>query len=77
MYYQGWPDHGVPPDAGPFLDFQFAVNVGQFNIESVSGFSHPITVHCSGGLGRTGIFVVIDLLLHYINRQGIKIYHNM
>ncbi|XP_060878001.1 tyrosine-protein phosphatase non-receptor type 11-like isoform X1 [Metopolophium dirhodum] len=70
-HYTGWPDHGVPSDAGSLLDLQFVVNARQFEIEAHSDVTHPLTVHCSAGIGRTGTFVVLDILIGLINRKGL------
>jgi len=50
------------------------VNARQFNIEAHSDVSHPLTVHCSAGIGRTGTFIVLDLLIGLINHKGIISY---
>ncbi|KAJ7372548.1 hypothetical protein OS493_019057 [Desmophyllum pertusum] len=55
--FTGWPDHGVPPHPTPFLAFLRRV---RFYNPTDAG---PIVVHCSGGVGRTACFIVVDSML--------------
>lgn len=66
--FQAWPDHGVPSDPGCVLNFLHDVNKRQEDIPSAG----PVVVHCSAGIGRTGTFIVIDMILDQIKRQGIN-----
>ncbi|PNF27585.1 Tyrosine-protein phosphatase non-receptor type 11 [Cryptotermes secundus] len=66
-HFQAWPDHGVPSDPGCVLNFLHDVNARQ---ESVAN-AGPVLVHCSAGIGRTGTFIVIDMILDQIKRQGL------
>lgn len=63
---QAWPDHGVPSDPGCVLNFLHDVNARQESIPDAG----PVLVHCSAGIGRTGTFIVIDMILDMIKRQG-------
>lgn len=63
---KAWPDHGVPSDPGCVLNFLHDVNKRQEDIPSAG----PVVVHCSAGIGRTGTFIVIDMILDQIKRQG-------
>ncbi|XP_063234393.1 tyrosine-protein phosphatase non-receptor type 11-like isoform X2 [Bacillus rossius redtenbacheri] len=66
-HFQAWPDHGVPSDPGCVLNFLHDVNARQ---ESIPG-AGPVLVHCSAGIGRTGTFIVVDMILDQIKRQGL------
>lgn len=66
-HFMAWPDHGVPSDPGCVLNFLHEVNCKQESI----GDSKPIIVHCSAGIGRTGTFIVIDILIDLINQHGL------
>lgn len=72
MFLQAWPDHGVPSDPGCVLNFLHEVNKKQETILQESPHHPPgaILVHCSAGIGRTGTFIVIDMILDQLKKNG-------
>ncbi|XP_048069980.1 tyrosine-protein phosphatase non-receptor type 4 isoform X8 [Ursus arctos] len=54
IQYIAWPDHGVPDDSSDFLDF-----VGHVRNKR-AGKEEPIVVHCSAGIGRTGVLITME-----------------
>ncbi|CAH1788374.1 unnamed protein product, partial [Owenia fusiformis] len=54
MQYIAWPDHGVPDDPSDFLDFVLRVR------QSRVGMVEPTIVHCSAGIGRTGVLITME-----------------
>lgn len=69
-HFQVWPDHGVPGDPGCVLNFLHDVNARQEQIMLDGVTPGPICVHCSAGIGRTGTFIVIDMILDQVEREG-------
>lgn len=69
-HFQVWPDHGVPADPGCVLNFLQDVNMRQRQILAL-GIRPPLCIHCSAGIGRTGTFIVIDMILDQIDREGV------
>ncbi|XP_042297785.1 tyrosine-protein phosphatase non-receptor type 11 [Sceloporus undulatus] len=66
-HFRTWPDHGVPSDPGGVLDFLEEVHHKQESIADAG----PVVVHCSAGIGRTGTFIVIDILIDIIREKGV------
>ncbi|CAD5222448.1 unnamed protein product [Bursaphelenchus xylophilus] len=54
MQYTAWPDHGVPENQKHFIDF-----VGEVR-RARNGSLDPIIVHCSAGIGRTGVLILME-----------------
>lgn len=62
-HYTIWPDHGVPEYPTSFLHFIRKVTVSNpLN-------SGPIVVHCSAGVGRTGVFIILFNQLRRITSE--------
>ncbi|KAA8583039.1 hypothetical protein FQN60_015585 [Etheostoma spectabile] len=70
FHFTGWPDHGVPYHATGLLSFIRRVKIS--NPPSAG----PIVVHCSAGAGRTGCFIVIDIMLDMAEREGVVDIYN-
>lgn len=73
FHFKAWPDHGVPHDPGTVLGFLSDVTLRQSMLASEGLSPGPIVVHCSAGIGRTGTFIVIDILINLIAYQGIVV----
>nr|CAD7406941.1 unnamed protein product [Timema poppensis] len=58
FHFLSWPDGGVPLSTKALLEFRRKVN------KSYRGRSCPIVVHCSDGVGRTGTYCLIDMVLN-------------
>uniref|UniRef100_A0A8C5Q639 Tyrosine-protein phosphatase n=1 Tax=Leptobrachium leishanense TaxID=445787 RepID=A0A8C5Q639_9ANUR len=54
IQYTAWPDHGVPDDSSDFLDFVCLVR------QKRSNHGEPVIVHCSAGIGRTGVLITME-----------------
>ncbi|XP_028970313.1 receptor-type tyrosine-protein phosphatase kappa isoform X22 [Esox lucius] len=70
FHFTGWPDHGVPYHATGLLSFIRRVKIS--NPPSAG----PIVVHCSAGAGRTGCYIVIDIMLDMAEREGVVDIYN-
>ncbi|XP_078397148.1 receptor-type tyrosine-protein phosphatase mu isoform X10 [Cetorhinus maximus] len=70
LHFTGWPDHGVPYHATGLLGF-----VRRVKTKNPAG-AGPIVVHCSAGAGRTGCFMVIDIMLDMAEREGVVDIYN-
>ena len=75
LHYKKWPDKGVP-DINSFITFEEIIKkVDQKNKEKDDNEKenefHPIVVHCSAGVGRTGTFISMFCLYKEIKMAQI------
>ncbi|XP_071218959.1 receptor-type tyrosine-protein phosphatase mu-like [Salvelinus alpinus] len=70
FHFTGWPDHGVPYHATGLLGF-----VRRVKAKTLSN-AGPMVIHCSAGAGRTGCFIVIDIMLDMAEREGVVDIYN-
>ncbi|KAJ1958448.1 tyrosine protein phosphatase 1 [Linderina pennispora] len=61
LHYMEWPDHGVPPSPLPILNI-----IQYLRSEIVPDAKHPVIVHCSAGVGRTGSFITLDSSIDHL-----------
>jgi len=61
-----WPDHGVPKSTSDIFRFRDRTLEAQPN-EDTAG---PILVHCSAGVGRTGTYIGLDVLMQELHGTG-------
>ncbi|XP_069845283.1 phosphatidylinositol phosphatase PTPRQ [Dipodomys merriami] len=59
--FTGWPEHGVPENSTPLIHFVKLVRASRAHDTT------PMIVHCSAGVGRTGVFIALDHLTQHIN----------
>ncbi|KAF2361135.1 PDZ domain [Trinorchestia longiramus] len=57
LQYVTWPDHGVPEQSNDF--FTFVQEVRRIRAEEHEN-KHPVLVHCSAGIGRTGVLILME-----------------
>ncbi|XP_048019510.1 receptor-type tyrosine-protein phosphatase S isoform X18 [Megalobrama amblycephala] len=64
--FTDWPEQGVPKSGEGFIDF-----IGQVHkTKEQFGQDGPITVHCSAGVGRTGVFITLSIVLERMRYEG-------
>ncbi|XP_078504107.1 phosphatidylinositol phosphatase PTPRQ [Lissotriton helveticus] len=61
--FTSWPEHGVPESATPLIHFVKLIRANRPHENT------PIVVHCSAGVGRTGLYVALDHLAQHINHH--------
>ncbi|XP_067118377.1 tyrosine-protein phosphatase Lar-like isoform X6 [Centruroides vittatus] len=67
FHFTDWPEQGVPKSGEGFIEF-----IGQVHkTKEQFGQEGPITVHCSAGVGRTGVFITLSIVLERMQYEGV------
>ena len=67
FHYTAWPDHGVPDNVMSIISFvrhirkRFPTSMDQ---------PHPMLVHCSAGIGRSGTFITLDMMMQQMKDKS-------
>lgn len=64
--YSDWPDTGVPDSGVGIVDL-----IGQVQKWQQQSGNTIIVIHCSGGVGRTGVFCGISMMIERLKSEGV------
>ena len=65
FHFEEWPDNGVPQDSSHLTEFLKIVHTHERNCRQNGAAAGPLTIHCSAGIGRSGVALAT---YHYIDR---------
>lgn len=72
FFFKKWPDHGCPKDPAHLINF-----IRKIKTYRLSSYS-PIVIHCSAGVGRTGTFIALDIIMQRLKYEfKINIYETV
>ncbi|XP_064605560.1 receptor-type tyrosine-protein phosphatase kappa-like isoform X2 [Liolophura sinensis] len=63
FHFTSWPDHGVPRHPLAVLLFRKKI------VSASTLCSGPTVVHCSAGIGRSGCYIALDILIQQAARE--------
>ncbi|KAM5165445.1 tyrosine-protein phosphatase non-receptor type 14 [Mantella aurantiaca] len=78
LQFTDWPDHGCPEEVQGFLSYleeiQSVRRHANSMLDSSSHCNPPVLVHCSAGVGRTGVVILTELMMRCLeNNEKIEI----
>ena len=65
FHYTAWPDHGVPDNAMSVISL-----IRQVRKLFPATLDQPLLVHCSAGVGRTGTFITLDMMMQQMRAEA-------
>ena len=73
LQYSDWSDHGCPSNVKRYIEFLEEVSAlrSHTSTEIPVGRNRnpPVLVHCSAGVGRTGVTILCDILLYCVDHN--------
>uniref|UniRef100_A0A8C3ASU4 Tyrosine-protein phosphatase non-receptor type n=1 Tax=Cyclopterus lumpus TaxID=8103 RepID=A0A8C3ASU4_CYCLU len=66
LQYIDWPDHGCPEDLKGFLTYLEEIQSVRRHTNGISDPKNtnlPVLVHCSAGVGRTGVVILSEIMI--------------
>uniref|UniRef100_A0A2I3G6L1 Tyrosine-protein phosphatase non-receptor type n=1 Tax=Nomascus leucogenys TaxID=61853 RepID=A0A2I3G6L1_NOMLE len=73
LQYTDWPDHGCPEDVQGFLSYLEEIQSVRRHtnsmLEGTKNRHPPIVVHCSAGVGRTGVLILSELMIYCLEHN--------
>ena len=65
FHYTAWPDHGVPDNVMSVIRF-----IRHVRKLFPASQDQPLLVHCSAGVGRTGTFITLDMMMQQMKAEA-------
>ncbi|XP_037352699.1 tyrosine-protein phosphatase non-receptor type 14 [Talpa occidentalis] len=73
LQYTDWPDHGCPEDIQGFLSYLEEIQSVRRHtnsmLEEAGHCAPPVVVHCSAGVGRTGVVILSELMIYCLEHN--------
>jgi protein tyrosine phosphatase len=73
LQYADWSDHGCPSDVKKYIEFLGEMSAlrqhTSTEIPSGQNRNPPVLVHCSAGVGRSGVTLLSDILLYCVDHN--------
>jgi protein tyrosine phosphatase len=69
LQYRDWPDFGVPQTTKPLKELLSLSSKFKQRAAAVYNLVGPMVVHCSAGVGRTGVFIAAHITLEKLKNN--------
>lgn len=77
IQYRAWPDFDIPAEPADVVSLVDEVDAAQrdymrevgWDVSAHGGLEPPILAHCSAGVGRTGVFIMVSSLLAQLRQD--------